>query len=399
MDEMERAVWTVSSELEPRGIGVRLTRFLLLEDGNRRSICSAEAGRLTIPEADVEERKRLYVRFRDVERGLGSHCLLIGRKLHDARVLEVVSARRDFVLWDFDNLCDPLLRNLEGQSSVVFYWCGPPLSGIDLRSAVREGVRCRGLDSTVLRLTSLVPLWSDDARASIAKALLEGLPTVDPARTQLVVGAPAPNPLLAQLNRMPAEARREAIGERPAEIAAAAQLSLLVEELVSTADDAGVDVELHVGQREFQRRLTPRRRGETLLLLAHQDQEGIHLNDGPFPLGELPAVIEGAQYPFDAVDLAVCWSERENNLAAMFHGARVPLVLTRGDFSYQSMATARWIGVMKLLQRGVRASIAELHDLAWLEEIGETASSCAHACPLCCAANAGARNGSATSRG
>ncbi len=109
----------------------------------------------------------------------------------------------------------------------------------------------------------------------------------------------------------------------------------------------------------------------TLVVIGHQDDAGLHCADGPLSLPTLTQALAAAsreQRPYDAVDLAVCRVDEDDNLARLFQAHGVPLVSCRGPFAYYGRAAAAWLVMLGLLERRGPESLGVLHNEAWFGE-------------------------------
>jgi hypothetical protein len=212
-----------------------------------------------------------------------------------------------------------------------------------------------------------LPTWPetvDGLVAHLARLSLFGLPVVDPGRTTFLLGPPPPNPLLETLDGMSREDVVEALQSMPAELEAVAWRALVRADFLEAAQRAGHRV---VAEASSEHLLSPPPiAGGALFVIAHQDDDGVHLHDRPVPPAEVRARLAGGdEAPYVTVDLSVCGADRPGNLASVFQALGASVVLTRGNVGYDGGMFQRLLRILELVEGGSRLALPELHDLAW----------------------------------
>lgn len=376
VDLQGRAVYLLDMEPDEIGgitsvlslvVALRAGPDLILHDATLyRGAVSPAASRAR--EARVCELARLEARLR------GS-SFVVGDPDRDRRSLELDVARRRIGLWDCEHVIAPLGDMLQERPGILVFRrsaCMPRFSAL---AALREGIDLGLLPMRILRRLICVPTWAESAEelmGHLTSLALFGLPTVDPARSVLLLGADAPNDFLSTVaTNVPDDDKRDALEAMPAELRGVAWLSLIREALIEEASRIGMEVHAEATRADMMRALSAGSDGATLFLVAHQDELGIHLWDAPVAVEEVKREVHlAATYAaFGTVDLAVCGADVPGNLASAFAQQGSPVVLTRGAIGYQGRAMARLLMIVRLLREGCVASLPELHGRAWELEL------------------------------
>src|SRR5262249_17994411 len=143
---------------------------------------------------------------------------------------------------------------------------------------------------SIVREVVCLPTWPetvDSLVAHLAEISFIGLPVVDPARTTFLLGPSPPNPLLSALDRMRREDVNDAILSMPADLEAVAWRTFVRADFVEAARAAGYRVVPEASSEDLLR--APPIAGGTLFLVAHQDEDGVHLHDRPVTPAEVRA--------------------------------------------------------------------------------------------------------------
>jgi hypothetical protein len=335
-------------------------------DGDRRRIADVPVHRSVVPGAACRAREELVRRVEAIERRFVGDGILVDDPERDAQTGRLERARRAVDRWDFDHVIEPVLAALRSPALVVFPGDTDALR-LDLRAALREGIRSGRLAPSIGREIVCLPTWPETVNGLVAhlgELAFLGLPAVDPARTTFLLGPPPPNPLLATLDRMSREDVNEALQSMPGELEALAWRALVRADFLEAARAAGYRV---VPEASSEHLLSaPPIAGGALFLVAHQDEDGVHLHDRPVTPAEVRARLAGGdEAPYTTVDLSVCGADRQGNLACVFQALGASVVLTRGNIGYDGGMFQRLLRILSLVEGGSRLALPELHDLAW----------------------------------
>jgi hypothetical protein len=223
----------------------------------------------------------------------------------------------------------------------------------------------------LVRLPSL-PLWHARAFDRLLDiSATSTLPLVDPARTAVLLASPATDGgFVQQLSRMPRPAARRVLEQSAPQLRQIQRIRTLESLLRELARDTGVEVISPVTRSALLEHLSPSSAGGSLILVAHQDEHGLHLHDGSLDLCTLRAAfserIEAAAPTYDSVLLAVCLAEERGNLAACFQAAGTPVVISHGFITFYGRVLAILACAFEILMlRGPRP-LPHLIDEAWL---------------------------------
>lgn len=368
-----RIVYFMNSDLDAGGGVVDLSRVDVHEEEDGCQLVDVPVRRVTVPAAGCRAREELVQRANAAERRFIGDGLLLRDRQRDARTLRLEDARRAVDRWDLEHVLGPLLDGLCTPALVVFHG-GSGAPRLDLRAALREGVRGGELPLATLRDIVCLPTWSETVDGLIrhlAELSVVGLPVVDPARTAFLIGPPPPDEFLNTLAEMEPADAREALVSMPSDVEALAWRAVVRADFVERARAAGHRVVAEATVEDLT--AAPEIAGGSLVLLAHQDGDGIHMHDGPIAPADVRERLEarcGGVAPYTTVDLSVCDADRPGNLAAAFQSLGATVVLTRGHVGYEGGMFRRFLQILDLLDEGRRLSLPELHDLAWASGAG-----------------------------
>jgi hypothetical protein len=361
-----RSVHFLHADLGAEGGTIDVSRMDAHIDGDRRLLEDVPVHRSTVSAAACSAREELVRKVEAIERRFVGTGLLLDDPERDAQTGRLERARRAVDRWDFDHVIGPALADLRAPALVAFPG-DTDTPRLDLRAALREGVRSGRLAPSIVSEIVCLPTWPETASglfAHLAELSFAGLPAIDPARTTFLLGPPPPNPLLATLDRMSREDVNEAIRSMPADLEAVAWRALVRAEFVEAAQVAGYRVVPEASSEDLL--CAPPSAGGALFLVAHQDEDGVHLHDRPVTPAEVRARLARlAEAPYATVDLSVCGADRPGNLASIFQALGASVVLTRGDIAYDGGMFQRLLRILELVEGGSRLALPELHDLAW----------------------------------
>lgn len=107
-----------------------------------------------------------------------------------------------------------------------------------------------------------------------------------------------------------------------------------------------------------------------VVLVAHQDQDGIALADGPVGIPELAGYLHELRArgvrPCASADLGVCHAESEMNLADCLQAFGSPVVHTHGHYAHFGRVLTAWIWALRALADGAPRSLPTLLDDGWV---------------------------------
>lgn len=361
-----RSVHFLHADLGADGGAVDVSRMDARIVGDRRELADVPVHRSALAAAACRAREELVRKVEAIERRFVGTGLLLDDPERDAQTGRLERARRAVDRWDFDHLIEPVLAGLRAPTLVAFHG-DSDTPRLDLRAALREGVRSGRLAPSIVSDVVCLPTWPETVQglfAHLAELAFGGLPAVDPARTTFLLGPPPPNPLLATLDRMSREDVSEAIRSIPTELEAVAWRALVRADFLETAQAAGYRVVPEASSEDLL--CAPPSAGGALFLVAHQDEDGVHLHDRPVTPAEVRArLARSDEAPYATVDLSVCGADRPGNLASVFQALGATVVLTRGNVGYDGGMFQRLLRILELVEGGSRLALPELHDLAW----------------------------------
>lgn len=367
---MHRTVHLVNVDTGAGGGAVDVSRIDVTRAGGDVRMDDVPVHRGFLAGADVEAREELARRVDGLEARSVGDGLLLDDASRNAPTLRLALARRALDRWDFDHVLSPLIGALALPAILVFHGCsGVPR--LDLRSALREGIRAGALPCTSPAELVCLPTWAETGEAlcgHLAELSLSGLPEVDPARISFLLGPPPPDEFLETLADMSPDDVRDVLAEMPSDVEAVVRRALVRADFIDEARRAGHHVVPEATSIDLAG--AP---GDTLFLVAHQDEQGIHLFDGAIAAEDVRRSLSarrGPSPPPATVDLSVCRADRSGNLAATFQGLGATVVLTRGDVGYEASMFHRLRRLVELLGSGHRGSLPELHDRVWALDSG-----------------------------
>ncbi|MDC3960901.1 hypothetical protein [Polyangium jinanense] len=315
------------------------------------------------------EMVRQAVSLRREGGGLGAYS---GSPDQDMATGRAEIAWRILRAWDAEHVVAPLLAELSAREAIVAYPGASELEHFSFRASLREMIRTAVVESDVLMRLPSLPLWHVRAFDRLfGISATNTLPLVDPART-VVLLAPlaAEGGFLQRLSRLPRPVARRVLEQSPAQLQQIQRIHTLETLLRELARDTGVELVSPVTRADLLEHLSPPCAGRSLILVAHQDEHGLHLHDGPLDLGTLRAAfserIKAGAPTYDSVLLAVCLAEEPSNLAVCFQAAGCPVVISHGFITFYGRVLALLACALEILMlRGPRP-LPSLVDEAWL---------------------------------
>lgn len=306
--------------------------------------------------------------FRRESGGLGAY---VGSPDQDAATARGEVAWRILRAWDADHIVAPLLAEFPAREVLVAYPGASALAHFSFRAALREMLRTGRADrDTLVRLASL-PLWHTRALDRVLEiSAASTLPPVDPARTVVLLAPPTVGGgLLQRLGCLPRSVARRILEQSSAQLRQLQRIHTLESLLLELARETGVHLVRPVTRRALLEHLSAPRAGGTLILVCHQDEDGLHLQDGPLDLCTLRAAfserIKAGASAYDNVLLAVCLAEERGNLAACFQAAGTPVVISHGFIAFYGRVLALLACMLEILMLRGQRPLPRLVDEAW----------------------------------
>lgn len=300
--------------------------------------------------------------------GLGAYT---GIPDQDAATARAEVAWRVLRAWDADHVVEPLVEQLPAREVVLAYPGESALTHFSVRAALCESLRSGRARPGVLPGLAAIPLWHTRALRQILEIAGEGaLPAVEPSRLVMLIAPPAGSALLRALPRLPRDLAARVLSDNVGQLRQLARIDALQSLLLDLARSAGVEVVYPATRLDLLEHLGPPCAGRSLVLIAHQDERGVHFQDGPIELCALRAAFaerDAAGAPaYDNAWLAVCGAEGRGNLAACFQAAGCPVVVTHGLITFYGRVLALVACALELLLRGGPRSMPRLVDEAWI---------------------------------
>jgi hypothetical protein len=107
------------------------------------------------------------------------------------------------------------------------------------------------------------------------------------------------------------------------------------------------------------------------MIIAHQDEVGVHFADGVMSMDEIGEhwswALQRSGAAYATVDLGVCGSEEPGNLAERFQAAGAPVVMSRGPHGFYGRELANLILVLEHLERHGPSPLPRIVDEVWRE--------------------------------
>lgn len=367
MRASSRPVYFLNVTCQDAGVGVDLSR-VEPDPSEGASVLEVPVATREISASTHVARGRLLDRVVTLERRFLGDDLLIGDKERDKRTDKLDDARRAVDQWDYAEVLAPVLGEVRGEALLV-YPGEAELPRFDLRACLREAVRTGDLSLERKREVVCLPTWPDTME-SLSRHLLalcqHGLPLLDPSNVTILLGPPPPDDFLESLTSVPKDEVSSVFLSLPKEVEALAWRAMLRAELILRAQAAG-----HHAVAEATRQSlvsAPASPGGALFLVAHQDEAGAHLYDGPVSPVEVYHRLGQAcsgEVPYSSVDLSVCGADAPGNFATVFGALGARVVLTRGRFGYEAGMLHRLLHIVEQMRQGCRLSLPEMHDRIW----------------------------------
>ncbi len=348
-------------------------------------VLSANERQYWLPIADsvlVSRRRRLDAIEREAKRAGRSSFWSSGDAARDQRAQRIIALEAALHGYDFDLLLAPLIEQLRTGGPAFILSSGRPCvvpSGLSLdrfsvRRSLQAAFRAGKIGLTTLRALVSVPYWSEPGSVRLVEHALAGaLPQVSPGTLRFLIARPSRlaryfTDFLETGGTITALAELLSLQDLVPERTQAWWNDRIFNTLVGEARAGGAKVVTELTRQSLVDELVSVTPTTNLVLILHQDEQGLHCADGALPLGELIAALVARGAPAAAsVDLAVCMANQAGNLAEILQGAGTPVVMTRGSTAYFGAAAATWIRALRLLRSGWSGSLPALHDQLWLD--------------------------------
>lgn len=365
-------------EVNSGEIEIEVSQILASEIAGRPHVDAVPVAHCTLTSVERRARAKLADAVREAQEEYPGSSFLLGNPGDDAAVLQVEHHVDRLVRWDFELIVAPLLASLwsagwGARSLVVLYPGSTLLEGFTLRWALRFGVLVGAISPDSLSRFICLPFWSQSEEPFLSLlcrvARVEGLPRVDPARTTLLLAPEPPGSLPLLLGQSDRSEWREIVEIMTLEIGLQKAGAALRCEVQALAAAHGVDVVGHATTEQLLARLQAPAPGHTLVLVAHQDGDGLHLADGRLGLVEIRDALRRIRDQggscYDTVDLAVCGASDPGNLGECFQAAGSTVVLTRGRYAYYGRTLAALCAALRLMESTGPLPLPVLVDEVW----------------------------------
>lgn len=335
--------------------------FLEFEVRSTELVVRCADGSWRIPGSEVSRRNELVRKFLNLEVTHGRDFFSM-----EASSRRVRERWTEIARWDYDKVLHPLLVEGEPPDAILYDVSGPLLE-FSARRALWQGLLDELVPPAIFASLTTFPVWGGLGLERLAHALIRGsVPLVRLETLDVVIGH-IPSALEDDL--LMGLARAEEDGD-PRPIAIVAQevlddLSELVLEDVRThailrelreiSHRVGFKLETQCDRATFLKFLEQGPLDRTLVVVAHQDHQGIHFSDGALGLETLRSVLSDlrGQLPWSSVLSMVCGSSQPMNLAHCMQAAGVPVVLTHGARTFRGVSLgAVLVMVRNLLELG-----------------------------------------------
>lgn len=300
-------------------------------------------------------------------------------------VAELDAAYHALYHWDLCEIVRPLLANLEqqfpGESWLVVAEGRPALPLFDIRAALRSGILRGSAPPQALAVFSVVHAWAGRGCAALREFTAPNmLPKFRASALHFVIGPPPSeiDDYFGTLARHRQVAHDILIREtleieqdRVVDMVARAKWQAgLLDAVIKTARTLGAFVRSPATRKDLANVLARCAQGSLLVVIAHQDRDGIHLADGPLALPVFGQYLydlrERAIRPCASVDLGVCHANAEGNLADCFQAFGIPVVHTHGRYAHFGRVLATWLWALRTLADGDPRSLPALLDEGWI---------------------------------
>lgn len=342
---------------------------------------------LTLPASQRAERASLVALASASETGASSYIAVGSDTRARANHRHFESWER-VRIWDFEHVVQPLYAMVvgEGRAPGLMLFPGQSkLAGFSLRMALRSAIRRGACDPDATLRLQAIPLWAGDGARRLERlARSDALPRVTLGHVRFVL-APVPSGLervigaFMRRTPQPEVFKRHFGAQLRPDLQSYIWTHKLRKALVSNARAFGSEVLDEPNCDQFLSALAGGQPHETLVVVAHQTKDGIHLRDGALPLravqGHLgarlrhrPQGLDNSVVPRDcygSVDIAVCHSQEPGNLAECMNAFGVPVVMAQGHRAYYGVTCGTWLMALDVLQRCRPMVLHRLVERVW----------------------------------
>ena len=250
-----------------------------------------------VPNNIVQARNEKWGAFRSLERSAGTDFF---RK--NALQRKMRRGQSEVLDWDLDMILLPILQIWPG-GYLLYDAADSPLPGFRPRTALWHGVRTKRLAMDRALSITTIPAWGNAGLERLVEDLIRGtVPVVDAARTRILVGA-LPSSVGSVkhliLSEIQAEVQLQGSRSQVEEMAESlledfgrqfeedADVAKILDEIALLGKKLGIDFDPRCRASKFLSAILEGPKDGTLILVAHQDDDGVHFHDGTVNIDEV----------------------------------------------------------------------------------------------------------------
>lgn len=319
---------------------------------------------------DICARQCLIDRAERMEQNRIGSFWWVGHDARDRACDEYIECWNAVAAWEYKHIISRALDVARNSKTVILH---EGLQGLGVRRALDLAVREQKMSATDAARVMPVAWWGGRGVLRLADLLAAGrLPKVSPEAITILL-LPPPRGIADVLADHVARYGRDDLQQVWEELHGAALAEAytraLIDDLHRVASDQGALVIEYGTIEDFVDALTRERDSvdHTLVIIGHQDNDGVSCADGPISLSDLAtrlATVPMSTQTLGSVDLAICGASLTGNLAALIQASGVPVVTCRGRYAYYARSVALWIRAFEVLSRIGSCDLYSLHTAA-----------------------------------